>query len=103
MPVNLTSAVGAYNNALQNAVRPGLDARTVPAGKSFEAMVSDVAESMLKTGAEAEKATALAITGKADLNQVVMAVASADIAVQTVVAVRDKVIQAYQEILRMPI
>ena len=103
MPVNLISAVGAYNNALQNAVKPGLDARAVPAGKSFESMVSDVAESMLKTGAEAEKATAQAMTGKADLNEVVMAVASADIAVQTVVAVRDKVIQAYQEILRMPI
>ncbi|MDX1485993.1 MAG: flagellar hook-basal body complex protein FliE [Alphaproteobacteria bacterium] len=103
MPVNLTSAVGAYNNALQNATKPGMDARATPPGKSFEAMVSDVAESMLKTGAEAEKATMMATTGKADLNEVVMAVTNADIAVQTVVAVRDKVIQAYQEILRMPI
>ena len=103
MPVNLTGAVGAYNSALQNAVKPGLDARNVPTGKSFEAMISDVAESMLKTGAEAEKATAQAITGKADLSEVVMAVANADIALQTVVVVRDKVIQAYQEILRMPI
>jgi flagellar hook-basal body complex protein FliE len=32
-----------------------------------------------------------------------MAVANADLALQTVVAVRDRVIQAYQEILRMPI
>ncbi len=103
MPVNLTGAVGAYNNALQNAVKPGLEARTPPGGKSFEAMVSDIAESMLKSGAEAEKVTAQAMTGRADLNEVVMAVANADIAVQTVVAVRDKVIQAYQEILRMPI
>jgi flagellar hook-basal body complex protein FliE len=103
MPVNLTGAVGAYNNALQNAVKPGMDARNVPGGKSFETMLTDVAESMLKTGVEAEKATSQAMVGKADLNQVVMAVANADVAVQTVVAVRDKVIQAYQEILRMPI
>lgn len=103
MPVNLTGAVGAYNNALQNAVKPGMDARNAAGGKSFETMLTDVAESMLKTGVEAEKATAQALTGKADLNQVVMAVANADVAVQTVVAVRDKVIQAYQEILRMPI
>lgn len=103
MPVNLTGAVGAYNNALNNTVNPGLDSRTTPGGKSFEDMVSDVAESMLNTGVRAEKATAQAMVGKADLNEVVMAVANADVAVQTVVAVRDKVIQAYQEILRMPI
>ncbi len=103
MPVNLMGAVGAYNNALQNAVKPGLDARNVPTGKSFESMVSDVADAMLQSGHAAEKATAQAMTGKADINEVVMAVANADIAVQTVVAVRDKVISAYQEILRMPI
>ena len=103
MTVNITGAVSAYNNAVKNAVSPGMDARTGATGKSFETLVSDVADQMLKTGAEAEKQTTHAMTGKADLNQVVMAVASADIAVQTVVAVRDKVIQAYQEILRMPI
>ncbi|MDH3241512.1 MAG: flagellar hook-basal body complex protein FliE [Alphaproteobacteria bacterium] len=103
MPVNMTGAVSAYNNAVRNAINPGMDARTGATGKSFETLVSDVADQMLKTGVEAEKQTTMAMTGKADLNQVVMAVASADIAVQTVVAVRDKVIQAYQEILRMPI
>lgn len=103
MTVNLTSAVSAYNNALRNAVKPGMEARTGAPGKSFETLVSEVADEVAKTGGEAEKQTVQAMTGKADLNQVVMAVASADIAVQTVVAVRDKVIQAYQEILRMPI
>jgi len=103
MPVNMTGAVNAYNNAVRNAVNPGMESRTGPAGKSFGTLVSDVTDQLQKTGAEAEKQTVQAMTGKADLNQVVMAVASADIAVQTVVAVRDKVIQAYQEILRMPI
>ena len=103
MPVNLTGAVGAYNNALQNAVKPGMEPRTGAPGSSFEKLVSEVADQLVETGTEAEKQTTQAMTGKADLNQVVMAVASADIAVQTVVAVRDKVIQAYQEILRMPI
>ncbi len=103
MPVNLTSAVGAYNNTLQNALWPGMEARTGAPGKTFETLVTEVADQVAKAGSEAEKQTVQAMTGKADLNQVVMAVASADIAVQTVVAVRDKVIQAYQEILRMPI
>lgn len=103
MTVNLTGALGAYRQAAESASRPGLAPRTGAPGKSFGALMSEVSETMLKTGAEADRLTAKAMTGKADLNQVVMAVSNADLALQTVVAVRDKVIQAYQDILRMPI
>ncbi len=41
--------------------------------------------------------------GAADINDVVMAVNKAELTLQTVVTLRDKVIQAYQEIIRMPI
>ena len=41
--------------------------------------------------------------GKADLNSVVVAVAEAELTLNTVVAVRNKVIESYREILRMPI
>ena len=44
-----------------------------------------------------------AIKGTADMQDVVMAVSNAETALQTVVAVRDKVVTAYQEILQMPI
>jgi flagellar hook-basal body complex protein FliE len=44
-----------------------------------------------------------AITGKADLNDVIVAVNDAEMTLQTVVGLRDRMIQAYQEILRMPI
>ena len=44
-----------------------------------------------------------AVEGKANVAEVVTAVANAELALQTVVAVRDQVVQAYQEILRMPI
>ena len=47
--------------------------------------------------------TAKAVVGEADLVEVVTAVNSAEMALQTVVTVRDRVISAYQEILRMPI
>lgn len=103
MPINAVNAVGAYARAAANAAQPGMEARAAVPGKSFKELVSDVSESMLKAGAEAEKLTGQAMTGKADLNEVVMAVANADVALQTVVAVRDRVIQAYQDILRMPI
>ena len=41
--------------------------------------------------------------GTADLGQVVTAVASAELSLQTVVAVRDKVLEAYNEVLKMPV
>ena len=43
------------------------------------------------------------IQGEANVSDVVTAVAEAEVTLQTVVAVRDKVVEAYKEILRMPI
>ena len=42
-------------------------------------------------------------TGKANIVDVVTAVAETEVAIETLVAVRDQVIQAYEEIMRMPI
>ena len=44
-----------------------------------------------------------AVTGGADPHALVQALAQSELAVQSVVAVRDKVVEAYQEILRMPV
>ena len=43
------------------------------------------------------------LSGKADVVDLVTAMNEAEMTLQTVVAVRDKVVQAYQEIMRMPI
>jgi flagellar hook-basal body complex protein FliE len=51
----------------------------------------------------AEQMTVQAATGQAEMVDVVTAVAAAEVQLETVVAVRDQVIRAYQEILRMPI
>jgi len=42
-------------------------------------------------------------TGKANVMDVVTAVAETDVAVSTLVSVRDRMIQSYEEIMRMPI
>lgn len=103
MAINAINAVNAYSKVAANAAQQGLEARDIAQGKSFREMVSGLADGFVETQARAENATAQAMTGKADLNEVVMAVSNADVALQTVVAVRDRVIQAYQDILRMPI
>ena len=43
------------------------------------------------------------VAGRAELIDVVTAISSAEASLETVMAVRDQVIQAYQEIMRMPI
>ena len=50
-----------------------------------------------------EQMSARAVTGEASLPEVVQAVNAAELTLSTVVAVRDRLITAYQEIMRMPI
>jgi flagellar hook-basal body complex protein FliE len=108
MPIDFNTAVNAYRQAAK-AVDTG--ATPKPAGpmggaddgNSFVGMVSDSLKSAVQTGREAEELSLKQISGEADLKDVVTAVANAEHTLETVVAVRDKVLSAYQEILRMPI
>ena len=72
------------------------------AGDEFSSLVKDAIDEAIKIGKKGETATIAGINDHADLNKVVTAVAEAELTLQTVVAVRDKVLDAYKEILRMP-
>jgi flagellar hook-basal body complex protein FliE len=52
---------------------------------------------------ENEAVTKAGMVGRADAHSVVEALAATELALETVVSVRDKVVEAYQEILRMPV
>ena len=71
--------------------------------KSFGAMLKDAIGSVVEAGKKSDAQTAAVANGKANIVDVVSAVAETEVAVDAVVAVRDKVIQAYEEIMRMPI
>jgi flagellar hook-basal body complex protein FliE len=92
----------AYNAALKRMGAPGIESRE-QAGPGFSEVLQQVAKDAVDTTRKAETASLQAVEGKADLQQVVNAVTAAELTVQTVTAVRDRVISAYQEILRMPI
>ncbi len=96
------NAVQAYNAALKRMGAPGIESRE-GAGPGFSDVLKQVAKEAVETTRKAETESLAAVEGKADLNQVVNAVTAAEVTVQTVTAVRDRVISAYQEILRMPI
>lgn len=98
-------AAGAYA-AAQSINRPGALAKPVQAaqqGSGFGSLLTQALDSVAQGGAKAD-AQALAVAGgKANVVDVVTAVAESETALQTLVAVRDRVISAYEEIMRMPI
>ncbi|WP_407667401.1 flagellar hook-basal body complex protein FliE [Microvirga lotononidis] len=70
---------------------------------SFGDMMAQVANSAIDTMKAGEAASIAGIQGKATVQQVVEAVMSAEQTLQTAIAIRDKVVAAYQEISRMTI
>ena len=102
MTIESTNAIGAYNTALKRLSESPGNSSEATSVNDFSAMVKNFAESAVEVGRKSEIQSAAA-AGQADLNSVVMAVSEAELTLNTVVAVRDKVMEAYREILRMPI
>lgn len=75
----------------------------VAGAKDFSSFVKEAAAGAADTLRQGEALSKQGIAGKADLNDVVAAVNDAEMTLQTVTTLRDKIVQAYQEILRMPI
>jgi flagellar hook-basal body complex protein FliE len=96
-------AVKAYGQAV-NTAKIGDGGGNEGATKlDFGAMVKDAIGSIATDTAKAEQMAVGSATGKVDLVEVVSAVNDAEMTLETVVAVRDQMIRAYQDILRMPI
>ncbi|HKL68110.1 flagellar hook-basal body complex protein FliE [Salibaculum sp.] len=75
---------------------PGPDQDT---GATFADMASEFTSTLKHSESQAMQA----MNGGADPHALVQALAQTELAVQTAVTVRDKVVEAYQEILRMPV
>ena len=98
-----TIAANAYAN-LARIVDVGAAAKTSETGgQSFAAMLKDSIGSVIEQGKTSDSQTMAMASGKANVVDVVTAVAETEVAVGTLVSVRDRVIQSYEEIMRMPI
>ncbi|HHI69857.1 MAG TPA: flagellar hook-basal body complex protein FliE [Rhodobacteraceae bacterium] len=93
--MDIKSSIAAQHYA---ATRPAT-APKPDAGGTLGKLASDFTATLQK-GEETAKAT---MVGGADPQALVMALAQTELAVETAVSVRDKVVEAYQEILRMPV
>lgn len=74
-----------------------------PAAPSFGALVKDALGAVVGAGAKSDSQVKSMASGKADMVDLVTAVAESETAITTLVSVRDRVIQAYQQIMQMPI
>jgi flagellar hook-basal body complex protein FliE len=98
-----TIAANAYAS-LQRMMETGGGAKPSDAGgQSFGALLKDAVGSVLESGRKSDAQTVAMASGKANVMDVVTAVAETDVAVSTLVSVRDKVISAYEDIMKMAI
>jgi len=100
-------AVNAYQTlaklSADATATPGVVPANVAGQPNFGDFLSNAVKDTVSTIKGGEQAAMKQVAGQADIVDVVTAVNNAEITLDTVVAVRDKVIGAYQDIMRMPI
>ena len=103
MAMDITAALNAYQQAAGAAGTAATGPDAAAEGLKFTDRVQGALEATNTSLVQAEQMTANAATGQAELVDVVTAVAAAEVQLETVMAVRDQVIRAYNDILKMPI
>jgi flagellar hook-basal body complex protein FliE len=71
--------------------------------EGFGQAITDALQGVVDSGHAADSQAAAGISGTGNLTDVVTAVNRAELALQTTTAIRDRVVQAYQDIMKMPI
>ncbi|MBY0569086.1 MAG: flagellar hook-basal body complex protein FliE [Hyphomonadaceae bacterium] len=100
MAIDPVSAARAYQQAARASGSGGIEAGD---NIDFGNLVTQAIRDAGQTAQVAEQQAVQVAAGRGDIVDVVTAIAAAETQLQTVMAVRDQVISAYQEILRMPI
>ena len=105
MTIPASAAVQAYAAAAQSATpatkTTPVNAETPEIG--FGDLLKEAMDTVTTAGRTADETALSQAAGKADMIDVVTAVTETELAVQTLVSVRDRVISAYQDVMRMPI
>ena len=99
---NYLSAVKAYSSAARGETSENKKSADDNQQGEFADLVKSAIKEAVKIGERSENLSIQGINDRADISQVVTAVSEAELTLQTVVTVRDKVLDAYKEIIRMP-
>ena len=82
---------------------PSLSGPSAPTQGGFGEILKSAMTDAVAASKNAERQMAAQVAGKTELVDVVTAISAAEASLETIIAVRDQVISAYQEIMRMPI
>lgn len=99
--MNPLMAANAYAAVQGGGMSTGAAAPTAQPG--FSEMLQNIMTETVQSTRAAETQMTMATQGQGNMIDVVTAISSAEASLETVIAVRDQVISAYQEIMRMPI
>ena len=107
MSIPFSAATAAYGQAQRLISQAG---KTAPdpapvknVGPDFGELVAQNVQSVVEAGKVSDQMSLDMVSGKANVVDVVTAIAETEIAIESMVTIRDRVIQAYEEIMRMPI
>ena len=96
-------AANAYASAARLFSPNGGQRPAGQGGNGFGDMLSNALQSLDRTTRATDQRTTAMAAGRTDLIDVVTAVAETEVAIESLVAVRDRVVQSYEEIMRMQI
>lgn len=97
LTVSPASAANAYAKVQSGDADAGGD------GEAFGGVLARAIQGVAETGHKADAESMKAISGQGNLTDLATAVSRAELALQTATTIRDKVVQAYQDISRMAI
>lgn len=101
--ISATSASSAYQAAQKILDQTEGKPQSAKPASEFQNLIKDAIETTAADLKHAEAMSMKGIAGKASVTDVVTAVSNAEIALNSMMMIRTKVIEAYQEIMRMPI
>lgn len=108
MQTSFSQAANAYSQSVQNSLRSAMtddvpDTVSSASGQDFGSFLSNAVSGVADMEHAAETKTAEGLTGGGDMTQIVTAVSNAQLALQASTVIRDKIVSAYQDIMKMSI
>ena len=104
------AATAAYGNAsrlISQAAKPNTDltalANPSNGGQNFADLLAQQVQGVVDAGKASDAMAIDMVNGKANVVDMVTALSETEMAIDSMVTVRDRVISAYEEIMRMPI
>ena len=102
-PMLAAKAYAAVQAQAMGDVPAGLDGAAAAGGSNFGDILKGVMNDTVQASRTAESKITAGVQGKTDMVDVVTAISSAETSLETVMAVRDQVIAAYQQVMQMQI